>query len=130
MVIAAHAGLSASSSNDDRDADPELEPLGCVEPGGASTHALLQLGGAADGVDDARELRQQPVAGGLDDPSAMFGNRGVDELAAVRAETEEGSLLIRLHEPAVSHRVGGEDCSESPFNTAGRHSAPSIFRES
>ena len=44
-------------------------------------HPALHLGGAAQRVDDAGELDQQAVAGGLDDAAAVLGDLRVDQLA-------------------------------------------------
>ena len=45
-------------------------------------HRPLHLDRAAHRIDDARELDQQAVAGGLDDAAAVLGDLRIDQLAA------------------------------------------------
>ena len=63
------------------DTDPELEtPFrrdGVVD----GTRCSLHLDGAVQRVDDARKIRQQAVARGADDPSAVRGDQRVDSAA-------------------------------------------------
>lgn len=51
------------------DPDPEPDPAVLGHAGFAVDHRPLQLGGAAHRVDNAREFRQHPIAGCLDDAS-------------------------------------------------------------
>jgi hypothetical protein len=46
----------------------------------------LDLYGTAQRVDEARELSKEAVARGLDDPAAMLGDPGIDQLAAMRSQ--------------------------------------------
>ena len=64
-------------------ADPELDPMSYGHGGVPLGHRRLHLGRAAQRVDDAGELHEQPVAGGLDDPTTVLGDLGIDQLAAV-----------------------------------------------
>jgi hypothetical protein len=41
-------------------------------------HGVLQLDGAFDGVDGAGKFNQHPVAHHLDDPPAMFRDKGLE----------------------------------------------------
>jgi hypothetical protein len=66
------------------DPDSEPDPVVLGHTGFAIDHRPLHLGGAADRVDDAREFRQHPVAGRLDDAAGMLADLRVDELAAMR----------------------------------------------
>ena len=90
----------------DADAEADLPLAGDV--GVAFGHAPLHLGRALDGVDDARELHQHAVAGGLDDPAFFLGDGRIDQLEPMRAQPGERARLVRLHEPAVAHHVGRE----------------------
>jgi hypothetical protein len=49
----------------------------------ALAHAALNLDGAAHGVDRASEFNQGTVAGPLDDATAMLGDLGLQQFAAV-----------------------------------------------
>ena len=51
-----------------------------------SGHLALHLDRAAHRIDDAGELDQQAVAGGLDDAAAMLGDFGVDKFAPQRLQ--------------------------------------------
>ncbi len=46
------------------------------------------------GVDDAGEFGEQPVSAGLDHPTAMFGNAGLDQFLEVGGEGGEGAFLV------------------------------------
>ncbi len=79
------------------DADAELDALvlgGSVVP---CRHPPLQRDGADDRFDDARELDQDSVAGGLDDAPFVLGDLRVDQIAAQRSEAREGAGLVPFH---------------------------------
>ena|SRR6516162_4451261 len=42
-------------------------------------HTALNIDSATHGVDDANELYQNPVSGGLNNSAAMFGDPGIDQ---------------------------------------------------
>ena len=48
-------------------------------------HAILQLDGAAHGVDHAAELDDAAVAGALHHAPVMYGDGGIDQIASERA---------------------------------------------
>src|SRR5215472_5452381 len=56
------------------DPDPEPDAALVRNPGLAIDHRPLQLGGAAHRIDDAREFRQHPVTGRLDDAAGMLAD--------------------------------------------------------
>ena len=66
----------------------------------ALDHCALHFDREAHGIDDAAELDNAAVAGALDDPSAMHGNRGIDQIAAQRAQSGQSSIFVRAGEPA------------------------------
>ena len=76
-------------------------------------HPPLHFGGATDRIDHARKFRQQPIAGGLDDPPVVLGDLRVDQLPAMRLEAFERAFLVRTHQPRIAHHVGGEDRGET-----------------
>src|SRR5262249_9176556 len=65
------------------DADAKLDRACRRDIRIAPGHLRLDLGSALHRVDDALELYQQPVTGGLDDAPTMSGDRGVDQFQAV-----------------------------------------------
>ena len=91
------------------DADAELDALVGRHAGVALRHAALDLDRATHRVDDAGELHQQAVAGGLDDAAAMFGDLRIDQRGEMRLERRERAVLVGAHEPAVAGHVGGQD---------------------
>jgi len=76
----------------------------------------LNLDRARDGVDDARELDQRPVAHELDDAAVMPVDRRLDEIVTKRLEPGERARLVHAHQAAVSHHVGGEDGNQLPVH--------------
>ena len=63
------------------DADAQLDAVVRRDTGVALGHRLLHLDRAAHRIDDAGELDQQAVAGGLDDAAMVLGDFRIDELA-------------------------------------------------
>ena len=104
----------------------EIDPDAPFDAGlgrlGAFRHRRLPLGRAAHRVDDAGELDEQPVAGGLDDAAVMLGDGRVDQLRAQRLEPRERALLVGAHQPGVAGDIGGEDRGELALN--GRRNRP------
>ena len=60
------------------DADAEFDALALGHIGVALGYPALDLGRTAHRIDDALELDEHPVAGGLDDAAATFGDLGVE----------------------------------------------------
>jgi len=61
----------------------------------------------ARSIDDARELDQHAVAGGLDQAPAMVGDFWIEELAAQRSQAFEGAALVGAEQPRIARHVGG-----------------------
>ena len=57
--------------------------------GVALDHAALNIDGTPHGIDDADEFHQHPVAGRLDDPTAMLDDFGIDQGLAVGFQLSE-----------------------------------------
>ena len=90
------------------DADAELDAAVLRHIGVALGHAALHLDRAAHRVDDAGELDQHAVAGGLDDAAAVLGDLGIDKLAAQafsRSSVPSSSAPISGYSPR--HRPRG-----------------------
>ena len=84
------------------DADAEFDAAVCRSLAIPLGQCGLYLAGTAQGIDDADELDQQPVAGGLDQPAAMLGDLRVDHLGAKRLEPTQRAVLVGLEYPATS----------------------------
>ena len=101
------------------DADAELDPARRRHIRVAPRHPALDLDRTLHRVGDALKLDQEAVAGGLDDPAAVLGDRRVDQLEPVGPQARKRAGLVGLHQPAVADHVGGEDRGEPAFDTAG-----------
>src|SRR5215472_2450052 len=69
---------------------------------------LLQRQSAFDGADHRTELDQDPVAGGLDDPSAISADQRVGG-STVLAQCLCRTRLVFTHQAAVAGDIGSED---------------------
>ena len=80
---------------------------------GALLLAIAACISAAQRVDDAGELDQEAVAGGLDDAALVLGDLRIEELAAQLLEAFERALLVCPHQPRIPRHIGGEDRGET-----------------
>ena len=105
------------------DAEGDTSILRC--PGIAFGHLALHGNRTGDGLDHARELDQNAIAGGLDDAPAMLADFRIDQLAPMRLEPREGIFLVGAHQPAVTRHVGGENGRQPAFGAfPGQSGAP------
>ncbi len=95
-------------------ADAELDAALGRQSGVALDEAVLHLDRAAHRVDHAAKLDQAPVAGALDDPPAMGGDGGVDQVASQAPKAREGAILVRSREPAIADDIGDQDRRNFP----------------
>ena len=65
--------------------DPKLDAALCRKASIPLGHPVLQLDGAANGIDHASELYEEAVASPLDDTAVMQSDGRVDQIAAKRA---------------------------------------------
>ena len=86
--------------------------LSGATPALRSNHTVLNLDRAAQRIDHAAELDDQPIAGALDHPAVVGGDRRVGEVAAQSAQACEHALLVRPGETAEADDVGGKDGGE------------------
>jgi hypothetical protein len=103
------------------DADAELNPLVLRGSRVALGHTLLHFDGATHCLDDARELDEDAVTGGLDDAPVVLLDLRVDQLAAMSLQTRVRSLLVRLRQPAITGDVGGQDRSHPALDVLWFH---------
>ena len=69
----------------------------------------------------AAELDQRPVAGALEHPAVLAGDRGVDEFGAQRSEPRERTVFTGACHPTEADHVRGKNSRD--FSSFG-HSAP------
>lgn len=62
------------------------------------------------------EFDEDAITGCLDDAALVFGNRGVDEFAAMGSEPCESAGFVLTHEAAISGDIGGENSREPEFD--------------
>ena len=74
----------------------------------ALDHRVLNLDGATYGVDHAAKLNQSAVAGALNDAPMVDGDRGIDQIAAERAQPRQSSVLVRAGKSTESDHIGGQ----------------------
>ena len=72
-------------------------------------HCRLYLDRAAHGIDHARELQQQAVAGGLNDAAAVHRDGWIDDLLSNGFQCSQGAALVPAHQPRVARDVSGHD---------------------
>ena len=88
----------------------------------ALDHGVLHFDRAAHRVDDAAELDDAAVAGALDDAAVMHGDRGIDQIAAQRAQPRQGAIFVRAREPAIADHIRDQNRRNFPGFA---HGAPS-----
>jgi hypothetical protein len=85
----------------------------------------LDQHGALERVDDAAELHQQAVAGGLDEAAAVLMQDRIDQLAAMRPLAGNGRGLVGLHVARIADHVDRQDGGEPACHAvAGQNCAP------
>jgi hypothetical protein len=110
----------------DIDADAKRDPLLWIDLCVASRHPALDLKGATQRVDHAPELSQQTIASGLDDPSAVFLDLRIQQVAPKNPQPGERPFFIRAHKPAVAGDVGSENGGKAALGASFGHSEPSL----
>ena len=106
------------------DADAEFDAAVRRQRGVAFGYCRLHLGRATQRVDDAGELDQEAVAGGLDDAAAMLGDLRIDDFGAQRLEPAEGAFLVGFDQARVARDIGREDRREPTFDASSPCAAP------
>src|SRR6516225_1966023 len=110
-------------------ADPKLDAPIRWQYGIALGHCRLHLSGRAERVDDAGELDQEAVAGGLDDAALMVGDLRIDDFGAQHPEPAQGPFLVGLDQARVAGDIGRDERREPTFDASwpcGLHGASSV----
>ena len=84
------------------DADAKYDPLVLGNRDVALGHPTLHGDRTGHGLNDARELDQNAVAGRLDDATLVVGDLRVDQLAAMDTQPCQRPRLILAHQAAVA----------------------------
>ena len=100
------------------DADAELDAMLRRQRRVAFGQSRLHFRRASEGVDDAGEFDQQPVAGGLDDAAAMLGDLRIDYLGAERPQPAERPFLVGPDQSGITGNIGREDRCEPAFDAS------------
>src|SRR5262249_48300787 len=72
-------------------------------------HPLLQDARAFDRIYGAGKFDQCAVAHELDDPPVMLVYQRLEDFRSARPEYGQRSRLVRLHEPAVTNHIRGQN---------------------
>src|SRR3974377_785666 len=85
--------------------DPNLSRLRGV----ASGHILLNDDGTAHCLDRAVKNCNEAVTRRFDEPSIVFCDAGLDEVALDSLDARVRTLFIQLHEAAVAYNIARDD---------------------
>src|SRR5271169_241244 len=96
------------------DADAELDTAFGRKARIALDHSVLQLDGAADGLNDAAKLNEDAVARALDHAPVMHGDCRIDQIAPQRPQPRQCAVLVRTGESAISDHIRREYRREFP----------------
>src|SRR4029077_20670160 len=94
------------------DADAELDTALWRKARVALHHPVLNLDGAAHGVDDASELYENAIARPLNHAPVMHGDGGIDQIASESPQPCQRTFLVAAREAAEADHVGGQDGSK------------------
>ncbi len=101
------------------DADPKGDPLAFGRLDIAVDHGALDLDRALHGIGHAAKLDQGAIAHQFDHAAAARGDRGLDQLAAMRLKPRERAALVLAHQARVADHIGGEDGGKSALQGQG-----------
>ena len=104
-AVAHHVAVCLLDHIAQMDTDTELDTALGRQSGIALDEAVLNLNGAAHSVDHAAKLDKITVSGAFDDAAMMHGDCGVDQIAAKRAQSRQGSIFVRAREPTIADHV-------------------------
>ena len=101
------------------DADAQLQRQTRGVAGIALGHPLLQLDGAFDRTDGARELDEDAIAHQLENAAAVPGDQRLQHILPARPQRFQRARLVFRHEAAVPHDIGGEYGGKLALHEAG-----------
>ena len=80
----------------------------------ALDHGMLHFECAAHRVDDAAELDDAAVASALNDAAMVYGDRGINQIAAQCAQSRQSSIFVRAGKSAIADHIGDQDRRNFP----------------
>ena len=86
-------------------------------------HSLLLLDRAPNGVHRTAKLKQNSVAGALNNAAPAFCDRRLQEFEPVSIEPGECGFLVNAHEPTVAGDIPRQNCRKPPLHTLFSHRA-------
>src|SRR5215471_14492308 len=89
----------------DVDTHTEVDALVGWHSGIAFGHATLHLDRAAHGIYNASEFQEKTVAGGLDNPTVVFGNLRVNKVPPVGLQSRQGATVVTAHEHGIARHI-------------------------
>ena len=110
-------------------ADAKYDPSVGRDARIALDHSGLHFDCAMRRIDHTAEFSDEPVAGALDDPAMVSGDRGLNQIANERAQSRQRSLLVRVCEPAVADDIGDQDRRDFPVLAHGASSCIHLTRD-
>src|SRR5690242_12939833 len=113
----------------DIDADAERNPPVFRIGGCQFFNTGLELHSGSNRFDSARKLRQEPVAGVLDDAAAVLGDCGINGVRQKHGQFGVRSFLIIMHKPRIASHVCGQYRRQPALDPAWRllrHSSRSL----
>ncbi|ESX63972.1 hypothetical protein X759_32575 [Mesorhizobium sp. LSHC420B00] len=81
----------------------------------------LDVDRTGNGVNNAGELSQNPIAGRLENPTHVFGDLWIDQLGPQRPQRSQRAHLVMAHEPAVTDHIGSEYGGQTALHGALDH---------
>src|SRR5215472_5258030 len=95
------------------DPNPEVNTIIHLDAGVPSIYCLLDLDRTPHSIDDTGKFDQQAIPCGLDDPSMVLGDFGINEFATQSFEALKGAFFVRPHQPRVTGNISGKDRGET-----------------
>jgi len=108
----------------DMNANSKFDPFVLWHVGIPIGHAALDVGRAPRRIDGAGKLDQHAVPGGLDDATAMRGNRRVENGFTERFEHGQRAFFVRPHKAAVPGDIRSKHRRQSPLDVFFGQMAP------
>ena len=106
----------------DADAKDDSTILGRVLVG--RSHRFLNLGHAANGVDDTGKLNQKTVAGSVGNAAPVLGDKRVGDFGTVGTQRPERAFFVNPDEPREANNISGHNRRQSADLTRCRCQPP------